>query len=249
MYINDVRPCLSKYPDKGTPVAAILLILSLLFPGSLLHAQQDPEGGSDGAEWFGAFPQKTLFVVFPTFTVKHERIRRAVANLDEQASGRRHAEQTVSRDVAYRDSLMVALAASFRQAYELNPVYLMPDTSYVRWTRGDLAVTILDLDLQPTRKAWSAGEIGILRKSRSSRETGTGVEQWMLIPPAGVVLPKKVPQVFREGSIGVRFVRFFEAFFSFSHRPDRVEELRVGTDYLARQAQKKWARYLEKSGQ
>lgn len=245
MYVKDVRPCFIKYPDKGTLVTAILLIVSLLFQGMPVVAQQDQAGAMNGASWFRTFPDKRLFVIFPTFTVKHARIRSAVAHLDGQAKGRQRADQTMARDRAYRDSLILALAASFRQKYELNPVLLMPDTSYARWIKGDREVTLLDLDLQPVMQSWKPLEVGILRKSSSSRETGTGVEQWLLLPPAGVVLPKKVPQVFREGSIGVRFVRFFEAFFSFSQRPDRVEELRVGTDYLASQAQKKWSRYLE----
>lgn len=233
------------YLPKGTLASGLLLWLALVFPYQQLHAQEVLTSTTERFAWTGSISNRTLFVVYPTFTVKHQRIRSAVINLTPEARGWQQAEQIISRDQAYRDTLIRALAASFLAEYAFSPVLLMPDTSYVQWQKGKRNVSLIDLQLNPiSTRTWANADVLIVRKRKSSRETGTGIEIWIAEAPDRKELPKKFPDQFREGSLGVRFVRFFEAFFSFSNHQDTLEEQRVVTDYLARQLNRKWSGYI-----
>lgn len=184
-------------------------------------------------------------MVYPTFTVKHQRIRSSVRNLTPEAKGWKQAEQIMSRDQAYRDTLIQALASSFVTEYTFGAALLMPDTSYAHWQKGKREVSLLDLQLNPiAARTWTDADVLIVRKKKTSRETGTGMEIWFAEAPDRELLPKKFPDQFREGSIGTRFVRFFEAFFTFSSKPDTLQEQRVVTDYLAKQLDRKWSGYV-----
>lgn len=240
-----LRSLYFRYLPKGTLASGLLLTWVLLFPTFASRAQDATRTSIDRINWATSLSTRTLLVIYPTYTIKHQRIRSAVRNLDTQAKGRQQAEQTMSRDRAYRDTLILALANSFKEKYTFGPVLLMPDTSYTQWRKGKREIQLIDLDLNPiARHSWEDKDVLLLHKKKTSRDTGTGMEIWVAEAPDLTALPRKFPYQFKEGSIGTRFVRFFEAFFSFSHHPDRLEELRVVTDYLARQVDRKWSDYL-----
>lgn len=151
----------------------------------------------------------------------------------------------MTRDRAYRDTLIQALASSFRENFSFGPALLMPDTSYIQWQKGKRNISLLDLQLIPVdARTWADADVLIVRKRKTSRETGTGMEIWFAEAPDREELPKKFPDEFREGSIGTRFIRFFEAFFNFSSNPDTLQEQQVVTDYLAQQMDRKLSGYI-----
>lgn len=233
------------YLPKGTLASGLLLCLVWVFPCNHLHAQETKATASERLAWASTIPKRTLLVVYPTFSVKHQRIRSSVRNLTPEAKGWKQAEQIMRRDRAHRDTLIRALSASFIAEYTFGSTLLMPDTSYIHWQKGQRNISLLDLQLQPVAaQTWADTDVLIVRKRKSNRDTGTGMEIWFVEAPDRVALPKKFPDEVREASIGSRFVRFFEAFFTFSDNPDTVQEQRVVTDYLARQLNRKLSKYI-----
>lgn len=227
---------------KGTLTPGLLLAISLLFLSGRGLSQDLTDPGS----WAASLPKRTLVIVVPTFTVKHQRIQSSVQNHAPEARGRLQAERIMQRDRSYRDTLLLALSASFQEHYQFGKVRLMPDTSYARWQKGLSPLTWIDLEGKTaTLSGIVNNEVIFLKKKKTSRETGTGVEVWMASTPDRQDLPGKFPDQFREGSLGTRFIRFLEAFLTFTTSPDTLEEQRVITDYLARQVDRKWSAYID----
>ena len=223
---------------------AFLSITGMLFLFQPGYAQKTAPTPEEQLAWVTTLPKRTLLVVYPTFTVKHQRIHASVANLDSTAKGHIRAKKVIHRDLVYRDSLLLALGQSFKEHYSFSPVFLLPDTSYFQWKKGGEGLTIVDLEGQVVAyRLWRKDEILILHKVKSSRDTETGLEQWVVFSSEETGFPKKFPSQFREGSLGTRFIRFLEAFVSMSSHPDTVEEIRAVTDYLAKQINKKWTNY------
>lgn len=233
------------YHPKGTLAGGLLLWLVWVFPGNHLYAQEAHDTASERLAWASTIPKRTLLVVYPTFTVKHQRIRSSIRNLTPEAKGWKQAEKIITRDRAYRDTLIHALASSFSEHYTFSKALLMPDTSYAQWQKGLREISFLDLQMNPvTAQTWADSDVLIVRKKKTNRETGTGMEIWSIETPDREKLPRKFPDQFREGTIGTRFIRFFEAFFNFSSNPDTLQEQRVVTDYLARQLDRKLSGYI-----
>ncbi len=244
MCVN-VQSLYFRFLPKGTLTRGLLLVISLVFLPWVGQSQESSDSGEMQEKWSSSFPKRTLVVVVPTFTVKHQRIQSTVQALSPEAKRRKEAERVMKRDRSYRDTLMVAMAASFQEHYTLGAVRFMPDTSYTRWQKGLSPLTWIDPQGHMASVTnLNNEEVIFLKKKKTSRDTGTGVEAWMAFAPDRQALPRKFQDQFREGSLGTRFIRFIEAFFTFTSHPDTVEEQRVVTDYLAKQVNQKWASYL-----
>lgn len=233
---------------KGTSVLPIPVFVAWAFLAAIpvLSAQGgDPIGRHALAT---SLPDRTLFVVCPTFAAKHREIRQAHWYLQGSTRNRERADRLMAREAAYRDSFSLALAAAFREAYTLGAVALLPDTLWTLWRQGkDTGIPVNRLDGQTVGTDSRRNGL-VLRKTASSRDTGTGMELWRLESLDGATLPETFPDVFREGSLGTRFVRFMEAFFTFHDRPETVADLRVVTDYLAGQVDRKWSQFMKRYG-
>ncbi|MCF8238925.1 MAG: hypothetical protein K9I85_12255 [Saprospiraceae bacterium] len=244
MCVN-VQSLYFRFLHKGTLTRGLLLVISLVFLPWTGQCQETSDAGKVPSSWSSSFPTRTLVLILPTYAVKHQRILASVQALPPDASSRKQAERIMQRDRAYRDTLVEAMQASFKEFYQIGKVRFMADTTYTRWQKGLSPLTWTDTQGQTTSiTGLEKDEVIFLKKKRTSRETGTGVEVWMAIATDRQTLPSRFPDQFREGSLGTRFVRFMEAFFTFSSYPDTLEEQRVVTDYLADHINRKWSTYM-----
>ncbi len=224
------------------------IFLPWVFLGAVLPAfGQDPAGERAWSERLSA---STLLVVYPTHTVKHARIRKAVAALPEDAPARRRAAEKMTIEEASRDTLLVGLAHAFMEEYSLGPVFLIPDTAYRAWKKHPVSVPLHPVDgsavihesLDPTRTIF-------LVLGEGDRETGTGIDQWKAHAADQTALPASFPASFTDGGhIGIRLLGFVDSLFRWKARPDRLSEVTPACRHLARRIQKKWSRYLHRWG-
>jgi len=229
---------------KGTP---LLWIAMFLLSGALPCLAQGPSG----REWAERLDRSVLVLVYPSYAVKHQRIRSALQDLPADGAARRRGERQIALEEAGRDTLLAALSLSFQAYYSLGEVLFMADTTYIRhWQKGQYAVPLLEPDLRPrAARTLDPVQVLILRQRDTDRDTGTGITVWALETGDQSAWPPRFPDTFsNSGNLGHRFLGFFQAMFRSSLRPDRLGEIRPTTDYLAKQVQKKWGRYLERMG-
>ncbi|MCO6485597.1 MAG: hypothetical protein J5I41_07430, partial [Saprospiraceae bacterium] len=189
------------------------IFLTWVFLGAGVPAfGQDPAG--DRA-WSEQLSVSTLLVVYPTHTVKHARIRKAVAALPEDAPARRRATEKMAIEEASRDTMMEGLAKAFREEYSLGPVFLIPDTAYRAWMKQPVRVPLRPVDgsaiihdlLDPSRTIF-------LVLGEGDRETGTGIDQWKVHAADQTPLPASFPATFTDGGhIGIRLLGFVDSLF------------------------------------
>lgn len=224
------------------------IFLPWVFLGAVLPASgQDPAGDRAWSERLSA---STLLVVYPTHTVKHARIRKAVAALPADDPARRRAAEKMTIEEASRDTLLVGLAHAFMEEYSLGPVFLIPDTAYRAWKKQPVSVPLHPVDgsavihesLDPTRTIF-------LVLGAGDRETGTGIDQWQAFAADQTALPASFPASFTDGGhFGIRLLGFVDSLFRWKVRPDRLSEVTPACRHLARRIQKKWSRYLHRWG-
>lgn len=224
------------------------IFLPWVFLGAVLPASgQEPAGDRAWSERLSA---STLLVVYPTHTVKHARIRKAVAALPADDPARRRAAEKMTIEEASRDTLLVGLAHAFMEEYSLGPVFLIPDTAYRAWKKHPVSVPLHPVDgsavihesLDPTRTIF-------LVLGAGDRETGTGIDQWQAFAADQTALPASFPASFTDGGhFGIRLLGFVDSLFRWKVRPDRLSEVTPACRHLARRIQKKWSRYLHRWG-
>jgi len=229
---------------KGTRLSWIALVL-------LISIVAGRAQGPSGREWAERLDRSDLVLVYPTYTVKHQRIRSALQDLPADGSARRRGDRQIALEEAARDTLLTALSLSFQAHYRLGAVYFMADTTYFRhWQEGRHEVPLLGPDLRPlAARTLDSTHVLLLRQRTTDRETGTGITVWALETGDQSAWPPRFPDAFSDGgNLGNRFLNFFQTMFRSSLRPDRLSEVQPATDYLAKQIQKKWGRYLVRMG-
>lgn len=232
------------FPRK---VTGLWLIAAVLACGAHTGFTQSPSPRA----WAERVERSVLVLVYPSHAVRKERVTQALADLPADSPARRRATRQLEGDEASRDTLLVALSQSFQTHYRLHKVFFMADTTYHRhWKQGHREVPVLVAEsLETTVQAWEPTRVLILRQRAGDRDTGTGITQWTLETGDGGAYPDKFPDTFPDGgNLGNRFLQFFHAMFRGGNRPDRLSEVLPATDYLARQVQKKWGRYMERLG-
>lgn len=223
----------------------MLMLSSLLLLSGAAFGQLAPSP----RQWSEQLQTSTLVVIYPTFKIKHERIRAAVASSPEDSRARRRAEEKIALEEAYRDTLLLALRQSFQEQYRITEVAFLADTSYRQWRRDSLPVRLIFPDGQlGSDRVLAKGSTLFLLRGSGDRQTGTGMEMWNLQTADQRVPPARFPVSFPDGSIGMRLLEFAEGMFRFKRLPETLAQTRVGTDYLAGQLQQKWQGYLSKLG-
>lgn len=195
--------------------------------------------------WADQWKQCTLLVVYPTYAVKHERIKASLEKTSSSSSAIKRAEKQMSIDLLNKDTFLIALQNSFRDYYTQGPYSFIPDTTYYRWLQHKDQPSILHPNV--TTNSLSQ-RLVILRHGDTESQTGTGISMWQLLTADGSVPPSKFPTTFRDASLGMRFMEFFESLFRFTPKPLRLRNVQPDTDFLAKQLNKKWGNYLERWG-
>lgn len=188
----------------------------------------------------------TLLIVYPTYSVKHQRMREVMATEPDNASLQSRGQAQIIRECTERDTLIVALAQSFADLFHILPVRLVPDTAWVMWRNGAEAIPMLDTDLnfhlspvEPTRMIW-------LRNSASDVAAYTGQSRWRAAFADGTTLHPYARHSFSEMSILRRGTAFISSFFSSGKSIMTLAERKGETDYLAAKIQQHWTHLFNK---
>ena len=234
---------------KGTVLRSVSLLVTLICSAASM-AQGWAKPQPEDRAWAESLQDCQLWIVYPTFTGKHARAEKLLAREGSSGAGAQRIRERMAGERAYRDSLLQALRASWAAEYSLGQYRFLPDTSWLAWQNGHREITLLTPDGVSLRAMPAdRDQILILRQATADHTTGTGRTAWRLSVAEQNKLPRKFPVTFSEGSLGTRFLQLFEAMLTFSDRPKTVGELRRVTDYLARQVDRKWKRYLIWTGQ
>lgn len=188
----------------------------------------------------------TLMIIYPTYSVKHQRIREVMDADPDNASLQTRGNAQINRECAERDTLIVALAQSFAERVSILPVRLVPDTAWVMWRNGADAIPALDTDLnfhllpiEPARMIW-------LRNSSSETASHTGQSRWRAAFADGTSLHPYARQSFSEMSIFRSGYRFISSFFSSGKSIMTLAERKGETDYLATKIIQNWTHFFKK---
>lgn len=209
-----------------------------------LYSQTLREGVTE-SRWLKS---QSLVVVFPTFTVKHERMAKALAREPEGSRNRVRAERQMARDVSFSDSLRIALHIAFEEHYSFGPWMMMADTTWQRWRRENGEVEVWQSEMQPSRRMLdNSGQLLFMRRGLSDRQTGSNMAQWKFLPGDQRELHPRFPSAIPEGSIGVRLVEFTRAFLGIKDKYTNVPELLKLTSYVAKKTNREFERFHDKN--
>lgn len=188
----------------------------------------------------------TLMIVYPTYSVKHQRMREIMDADPDNASLQSRVQAQIKRECAERDTLIVALAQSFAERFPILPVRLVPDTAWVMWRNGADAIPTLDTELnfhlspvEPARMIW-------LRNFASETASHTGQSRWRAVFADNTSLHPYARQSFSEMSILRSGSRFISSFFSSGKSIMTLAERKGETDYLAAKINQHWTHLFKK---
>jgi hypothetical protein len=231
---------------KSTGIIRVWLSILPLMLSCSTMAQHLRDGISEST-WLKS---QTLVIVFPTFTVKHERINKALASEPQASRARVRADKQIARERSFSDSLMHALHLAFAEHYTFGPWMMMADTAFHRWRKENGPVEVRSAALAPSLLELDPGsDLLFLRRGLSDRQSGSNMAHWKFISVNRSQLHPRFPISIAEGSVTGRFVDFIRAFLGIKDKYSTVPELLKLTAYVARKTQREFDRFYDRDYQ